>query len=100
MRSFFLAAALFAGVIGCGRGPEPTTTAPAVVTTPSSSTQALVSTPSSLKIDRSQNNICPSLWTCDDFHWFTTQTACNTSAACAPGPCFRDANCNGTCVCP
>ena len=96
MKSLVLAVTLFSGLIGCSRGPEPTTTAPA----PSSSTQALVSTPSSLTLDKSQNAICLQQWTCDFSHWFSTQTACTTSTACAGQVCERDFNCNGRCVCP
>jgi hypothetical protein len=99
MRSLVLAVTLFT-LVGCSRGPEPITTAPAAMTPSPSTTQALVSTPSSFTLDKSQNAICLQQWTCDFSHWFSTQSACNTSAACAPGPCFRDFNCNGHCVCP
>jgi hypothetical protein len=70
------------------------------VTTPSSGAQALVFTPSSLTLDKSQNATGPLPWTCDFVHWFSTQSACTASAACAPGPCERDFNYNGHCVCP
>jgi hypothetical protein len=93
MRSLLLAVALFTGVIGCDRGPE--STAGSTMSTPT--TEAVISTPSKLTLDRSQRAICKSGWTCDDVHFFTTQAACNTSCG---GGCFRDFNCNGTCVCP
>lgn len=100
MRSLVLAVTLFSGLIGCRRGPEPTTTTPAEVTPPSSSTQALVSTPSNLTVDRSQHFFCPIQWTCDSFNWFTTQSACQTSAACASGLCERDVRCVAGCISP
>ena len=96
MKSLVLAVTLLSGLVGCSRGPEPTPTAPAA----SSSTQALVSPPSSLTLDRSQNAICPQQWTCDSFSWFSTQSACTSSTACAGQQCIRDFNCNGRCTCP
>jgi hypothetical protein len=96
MRSFVLAVTLFS-LVGCSRGPEPTTTAPAAVTAPSSSAVALVSTPSSLTLHNSQQAICPLRWTCDNIHWFSTQAACTSS--CGPD-CYQDARCTLGCVCP
>ncbi len=97
MRSVFLAAALFTGIVGCSRGTEPAATAPAGSTTSTPTTEALISTPSKLTLDKSQNVICTQGWTCDDIHFFGTQALCTSQ--CGPG-CFRDFNCNGHCVCP
>jgi hypothetical protein len=97
MRSLVLAAALFAGLAGCSTNPAPATaTSPAATT--SSSAQALVSTPSSLTLDRGQHGACPLQWTCDYVHYYSTKTACLASDCGAS--CMRDYNCNGNCVCP
>jgi hypothetical protein len=42
--------------------------------------------------------ICPLKWTCDSWHYYSTQTTCETY--CGVGNCYRDYACNGTCVCP
>ena len=99
MRSLVLAITLFS-IVGCSRGPEPTTTAPAAVTAPSASAVAMVSTPSSLTFHKSQQAVCPTQWTCNNFNWFTTQSACTTSAACASRTCFQDTHCTVGCLCP
>lgn len=97
MRSVFLVVTLFASIIGCSRGPETTAAGPTCSTTSTRTMEALVSTPSKLTLDKSQNVICSQGWTCDDIRFFGTLAACTTS--CGSG-CFRDFNCNGHCVCP
>jgi hypothetical protein len=97
MRSLVLAVTLFSGPVGCSRGPDLTTDP--TLTAPSSSTQALLSTPSSLTLDKSQNvGICPYQWTCDGIHYFKAQPDC--TSFCAPRLCQQEFNCHGRCVCP
>lgn len=93
MKSLFLAATLFAGVIGCGRGATP---APAAMAP--STTEAMVSTPATLTLGTSRNITCPLQWECSDTgQFFGSQSQC--LAACTSS-CFREANCSGNCVCP
>jgi len=97
MRSIFLAAAVFTGIVGCSSGTAPTGSGPACSTTSTQTMEALISTPSKLTLDRSQNAICTQGWTCDDLRFFATQALCTSQ--CGSG-CFLDFNCNGHCVCP
>lgn len=94
MRNLLLAATLFAGGIGCGR-PETS----AATTTSSPAAQAMVSMPSHLTLDPTQHGFCPRQWNClNTNQFFLTQDAC--LAACVGGACEKEANCNGSCVCP
>jgi hypothetical protein len=95
MRFLVLAVTLFSGLVSCSHGLDPTTIGPA--TAPSSNAQTFVSVPSSFRLDKGRHAICPFLWTCDEVHWFSTQTACTLS--CGPN-CIQDFRCNGTCTCP
>lgn len=97
MRSFVLAATLFAGLVGCSRALEQTTPPPPAAAISSPATQALLSTPASLTLDRSQRVGCPLQWTCDFIHYFSSLATCTTSCG---GGCERDFNCNGHCICP
>jgi hypothetical protein len=41
--------------------------------------------------------ICPLRWTCDSISYYSTQSACVTACG---GPCYRDYDCRGSCICP
>jgi hypothetical protein len=41
---------------------------------------------------------CPLRWTCDLGGYYSTQSLC--LAGCSGGPCYRDYDCSGACVCP
>lgn len=97
MRSVFLAATLFASVVGCSRSPEPAAAGPACSTTSTRTMEALASTPSPLTLDKSQHAVCTQGWTCDDIQFFGSLAAC--TASCGSG-CFRDFNCKPNCLCP
>jgi hypothetical protein len=94
MRAIILAATLLAGIAGCTRSSEPATPAP------QSTMEAVQQTPSKLLPEQTQRGLCPSAFTCDDINWFSTKAACQASAACSGGDCFRDTRCGGNCICP
>jgi hypothetical protein len=56
----------------------------------SPTTQALISTPSSLTLDKSQKTLCPLRWTCDSVHFFSTLAQCAATSC--------GANCDVGCV--
>ncbi|MEZ4363575.1 MAG: hypothetical protein R3B48_25590 [Kofleriaceae bacterium] len=45
----------------------------------------------------SEGVTCPFQWYCDDGSYYTLRAACLANCS---GPCIRDANCSGNCVCP
>jgi hypothetical protein len=42
--------------------------------------------------------ICPRRWTCDSSSFYSTQQTCINATGCST--CYRDYDCNGSCLCP